>query len=263
MDELKNLLGSASQVLDPYARQARLAPALIALFPLALILVVWLPALRSVLGGLVSLGAAFGILLWLSQIARDEGKKKEADLYRQWGGKPSVVLLCASDTRIDRITKARYRKFLTERVEGLTFPSDEEERRDPGSSESACESATAWLLTQTRDTRRFELLFQENISYGFRRNLWGLRPVGFIIALGGSVFSSGLILFLILFNHGEPRVECILATLILWAMAAWWAFRVNELWVKLAADAYAIQLLAACDTLKFIGQTKDGHKEQG
>jgi hypothetical protein len=31
---------------------------------------------------------------------------------------------------------------------------------------------TAWLLTQTRDTKTFSILFRENISYGFRRNLW-------------------------------------------------------------------------------------------
>ena len=250
MIDLKVDLGPASQVFDPYARQARLAPALIVLLPAALLLVVWLPALRSALGGLVSLATAFGILLWLSQIARDEGKRREPDLYKEWGGKPSVALLRLADPRIDRITKARYRAFLVQQVPGLAFPSEEEEQKDPISVESACESATAWLLTQTRDTKRFGLLFQENVSYGFRRNMLGLRQEGVAISLGSAAISSAIMLYLVCGIHQVPRMECIIATPVLWAFFAWWLFRVNSGWVRIAADAYGRQLLTACDTLQ-------------
>jgi hypothetical protein len=243
-------LGLASQVFDPYARQARLAPALITLFPVALLLAVWLPALQSILGGLVSLAAAFGILLWFSQIARDEGKRKEPELYRQWGGKPSVAMLRASDTRIDRITKARYKKFLVNRVPGLVFPSEDEERRDPTTAESACESATAWLLTQTRDIKRFGLLFQENVSYGFRRNLWGLKRLGIAISLGSAVVSSAVVAYQVSLHHQLPRMECMIGTVLVWVFCGWWIFRVNPSWIKIAADAYAKQLLEACDMLQ-------------
>jgi len=38
------------------------------------------------------------------------------------------------------------------------------------------------LLTQTRDKRTYSLLFEWNISYGFRRNMFGLRRFGILVS---------------------------------------------------------------------------------
>lgn len=249
MTELKDSLGSIAQVFDPYARRARLSPALFVIFPLALLIFVWLPGLHSLLGRLISFGVSFGALFWLAEIARDNGKKKEPDLYKLWGGKPSVELLRYSDKRIDPVTKARYRTFLSQQVSGLIFPTSEEEENDPLSTLAPCEAATTWLLSQTRDTKRFSLLFKELVSYGFRRNLWGLKRIGSTLTFIAGTISSSVLLFQY-FKRGQlPEPELIIATGIIWVIFFIWVIWVNPEWVRIPADAYGKELLAACDIL--------------
>ena len=239
-----------AQIVDPYARQARLAPALCAIFPIAILIFVWFPALQSLLGGVVSLACSFGIILWVSQIARDAGKRREPALFAMWGGKPSVTLLRHCDNRIDPNTKARYRDFLMAHVFKLSLPSAEEEAADPHKADEAYESVTNWLLTQTRDTKKFALLFQENISYGFRRNLWGMKPFGVTLSLLAALCSTGVIIYRCgQAGHGTPT-EVMLATAFVWCLFIAWVFIVRPNWVRIPADAYARQLLAACDTLR-------------
>ena len=50
------------------------------------------------------------------------------------------------------------------------------------------------LREATRDTSRFPLVFAENANYGFRRNLWGLRPIGTGVAVVLLLFSWTLLL---------------------------------------------------------------------
>src|SRR5262249_33516371 len=142
---------------------------------------------------LASLASTFGLMLLLAQVARDRGKRLEQHLYDGWGGKPSVVLLRQHDSRVDEHTKRRYREFLRGQLPQLTFPTAQEERTDPEAADKTYQSVTAWLLTQTRDTKRFSILFRENISFGFRRNLWGLKPIGLAVALlAGSASTAAI-----------------------------------------------------------------------
>ena len=240
---------SVTQLFDPYGRQARLYPALIAIFPVALLIDAWFPALWSTWGALVSLASSCGLVLLLSQIARDRGKRREGDLYKAWGGKPSMVLLRHSDLRIDDHTKARYRAFLQAQLPKLALPTAEEERADPERGDMAYESVTAWLLTQTRDTKIFSILFRENISYGFRRNLWGLKPLGVAIAIVATCVSTTVIVYQYLMGHSVPAPEVLTVTALVWLLVIFWFAVVSPSWVRLPADAYGMQLLAACDTL--------------
>jgi hypothetical protein len=244
-----NYFGSLSDVIDPYGRQARLYPALIAIFPVALLIVAWFPALWTTFGILISLATSFGLVLLLSQLGRDRGKRCEPLLHQSWGGKPSVVLLHHADTRIDDHTKSRYRAFISRSLPGLALPTPAEEGADPTKADKAYESVTAWLLTQTRDTKRFSILFKENIAYGFRRNLWGLKPMGLTISLLGAVISTGLVAFGYISIGRIPVPEIVIATAAVWALSLIWVFIVTPAWVRLPADAYGMQLLAACDTL--------------
>ena len=59
----------------------------------------------------------------------------------------------------------------------LALPTVAAEANNPAGSDSVYMSATKWLLSQTRDTKVYSLLFQQNINYGYRRNMLGLRRV--------------------------------------------------------------------------------------
>jgi hypothetical protein len=93
----------------------------------------------------------------------------EPQLFTAWDGMPSTAMLRHRDTRLPAPLKARYKACLRHHLPDLTFPSPEEEIRDPIAADAIYEAAGAWLLAQTRDTKRFGLLFEENVNFGFRR----------------------------------------------------------------------------------------------
>jgi hypothetical protein len=244
-----NILGSIGQFLDSYARQARLYPALIVVCPIALLIMVWFPTLWTTLGATMSVASSFGLALLLAQVARDRGKQREPDLFKSWGGKPSVVLLRHRDRRIDAQTKARYRAFLAEQLPQLKLPTAEEEQANPDEADGAYESVTRWLLTQTRDVKVFGLLFRENVNYGFRRNLWGLKSVGLTIAVIAGAASTGVMLYQFISEHTLPGTAIVTVTGLVWVLVVLWLLRFTPSWVRIPADEYGMQLLAACDTL--------------
>ncbi len=250
MTELKHSLDSTvALLLDPYSRQARLQPALIVVIPAAILIVVWFPALLSVWGVVLTVASSCGITILLSQIARDRGKRREPELSAAWRGKPSVALLRHSDDRVDENTKARYRAFLKARLPDLKLPGALDEEADPAAADRAYQSVTAWLLTQTRDTKIFGLLFRENVSYGFRRNLWGLKPIGLVVALASACTSAAALVYDYLALHEALLAQVVIVTAAAWILALVWLSLITPAWVRIPADAYGQQLLAACDTL--------------
>ena len=191
--------------------------------------------------------------MFLTQVGRDRGKAKEPHLYRSWGGKPSVAMLRHSDTRLPEAAKSRYKSFLVRAVPELKLASAEDEQRDPELADDGYDGATYWLLSQTRDHDRFALLFQENISYGFRRNLWALKPWAFV----AEAVAAAILVALALGSWtGEfaTTIETIdagwSASLVLIVLhCLFFLFKVRRSWVRQVADAYAVRLLAACDVL--------------
>lgn len=242
-----------SSLFDPYDRKARLAPALFCALPLIISSVLLIPKVGAIWSAVGGLALYCGGAMFMTQAGRDRGKVLEPGLFESWGGKPSVAMLRHSDSRLTNVTKERYRNFLVRAVPGLKLASAEDERRDPRLAEEGYESATSWLLTQTRDRARFALLFRENINYGFRRNVWALKP--WALALDAVAITCLVFVVLDSWTGGVlTNIESIGVEW--WASLVWTAmhglfyvFKVKNDWVHLAAEAYARQLLAACDAL--------------
>ena len=243
-----------NSLFDPYDRKARLAPALLCALPLFVSLLLLVPevgAIWAAVGGLVLYcgGAKF-----LTQVGRDRGKVLEPTLYASWGGKPSVAMLRHSDTRLNAPTKNRYRAFLQVAVPTLALASLEEERTNPEAAEDGYESANSWLLAQTMDRERFRLQFAENINYGFRRNVWALRAWAFcleaiaivVVGLVAQEFWTGE--FSTTFR--AIGVELWVSLVFILVHTFFFALKIRAAWVRLAAEAFARQLLAACDVLQ-------------
>jgi hypothetical protein len=119
--------------------------------------------------------------------------------------------------------------FLASRIEGLSMPDRDQESTDPAAADQAYSSASRWLLTQTRDTKKFYILFQENMSYGFRRNLLGLKGLAVAICLGGAVLSTAAIAYAYFTAHQIPRDEIVVMTAVAWLSALWWIFDAEAL----------------------------------
>ena len=164
-------------VMDRYDRRARLRPALFCGLPLVASLVLLIPEFGVMWGSLGGVLVYCGGSILLIQIGRDLGKALEVRLYRSWGGKPSMAMLRHRDTRLEKPNKDRYRSFLCRSIPELNLASPQDEDENPEEADAKYESANRWLLERTRDQARFALLSAENMNYGFRRNLLGLKPI--------------------------------------------------------------------------------------
>jgi hypothetical protein len=112
-------------------------------------------------------------------------------------------------------------------------------------------------VVQARDRSRFPLVFDENINYGLRRNLWALKRIGIgscILALVVCI-AAGVPLGLLVMRQGAlafvaPGV-CASVGLWLWS-------RADDDWVRVAAEAYADRLLASTEVLAVDSKPGDG-----
>ena len=239
--------------LDRYDRKARLTPALLCGLPLVASVILLIPEFGAIWGSIGVMVVYCGGSILLIQIGRDLGKTLEARLYQSWGGKPSAAMLRHSDGRLPKPTRDRYRNFLSSNVPGLALATAHEEATNPDQADAGYDSANRWLLEHTRDHARFNLLFSENINYGFRRNLLGLKP----IALAIDAVALMLLIGMTISSWTDQFVSTLSAL-----SPVWWASLVitaghtllfvayiRDDWVRMAAETYAQQLLAACDSL--------------
>jgi hypothetical protein len=248
-----------AKVTDPYDRQARLYPALLCLLPLlALVTLMYAPN-ASALTGVVTIAVSCGGLFLMMNICREMGKRLEGKLYREWGGKPTTQLLRHRNGIIDSVTKRRYHAFLATKI-NAEFPDAEQEKSDPSKADDTYQSGARWLLDHTRPDsgKQFDLLFRDNVTYGFRRNALGARPLGILVACGCLVWA--LVKEHILFNTGGQIVDwpalsqlspaAVASLAVSGVMLLIWLFFVTRTSLRTSAFSFAETLLRTCDTLQ-------------
>ena len=234
---------AVGDLFDTYSRQARLQPALFSLFPLFLTVAVWLPALYELFAGLLGFAVACGVTVLLAHIARVRGRSAEAQLFNEWGGKPTTIWLRHRSDQLDPRTKSRYFVFFEKKILEWERPSMEEETADPMEADQRYDTAVRWLLEYTRERKRFPLVFKENVSYGFRRNLFGLKTISLIVG-SACIVANCIALYR---NFAPFHVAGASALVVSIATVVVWGVIVKSPWVRDAADAYAKALLASCD----------------
>ena len=235
-------------ITESYERKARLYPALILIAPCVItavaIMSAKLSALQSLATTLVGCGGAF----LLTQLARDAGKHGEPALFQTWCGSPSVTIFRHRNPRLDFITKGRYHKKLSTFVKGAKAPTVEEEQADPAAADQVYTAWSHYLRANTRDTKKHSLLYQENVNYGYRRNVWGLRPIGIIVSALCCVI-SGLRLWFVYRSTGAFGQELAGSVFFALLFLALWILRFTSNWVRVPADAYAERLAETIETL--------------
>ena len=234
--------------MDTYTRTARLQPALLVALPLGLATLAWFPS------QLPGWGVIWGLVVWcggtvlLAQLGREVGRHKEPMLFELWGGKPTTRML-RHRGGTNKTTLARWHRKLQELMRGMKMPSLEDEAADPDQADAVYESCSLFLREQTRDRTKFPLVFEENCNYGFRRNVWGLRPFGIATTLLG-MFAVGA---LVVVNTRVRRVDTqpivYLAGGVNAMLLVAWCVLVSPDWVKKSAEAYSEGLLSSCDNL--------------
>jgi hypothetical protein len=197
------------------------------------------------------LGLAAGAVMLVAsalagQLGRDRGKRLERVLWKSWGGAPTLRRL-RYDGAENSHTVTRLHQQL-ETLFGEALPSQAEEERDSAAADARYWEVTKRLIARTRDHDRFPLVFAENINYGMRRNLLGLKPIGIWIAS-----LTGLIALVLLFvasgalrqraaRYG-PGLAVAMLSLFLWILV------VNPGWVRVPAEEYASRLMETVELL--------------
>jgi hypothetical protein len=242
---MKNAITISS--LDEYNRNARLKPAFLVIFPIGILISLLGLNVSVMLAALSGPLATVGLTFLLAQIGRDFGKRKEPYLYSLWTGKPSVSKMRHSDTSINVHTRERYHQRAVQLLR-IPMPTEAGERDDPQCADQIYEAYSNLLLERTRDKKKFPLIFQELTNYGFRRNLWGMKPFGLTLSIV-CVFSELVRLVSGLFAHRPPSVLNLASLLLATFLLLCWIFVINPEWVRIAANAYAERLLAASEML--------------
>jgi hypothetical protein len=235
---------SKSYTLDEYDRNARLKPALLAVLPIGLLIVGQGLRYSVVVGLFAGPLTAIGFAFVLAEFGRDWGRAKQGYLFSLWGGKPTTAKLRHRDMGLNPYTRARYHEIASKLIR-KTLPSVVEEEADPQAADQMYESVGDCLVEQTRDKNTFPLVFKELVSYGFRRNLWGVKPFGVSLAL-----SCVVLQFMILNFQRSIDPAQFLMTLSNIVLVLCWTLVVRPSWVRVAAEAYAERLLASCVTIE-------------
>ena len=246
---------------DPYTFRARVQPALVAVLPIGLMLFVFLPEQPIFATAFFAILSAAGGTAVASQVGRDPGRKKEKALWESWGGPPTTRLLRHRRLPGDDALAPELRQQVEEWI-GYSLPTKQEEDADPTQADMKYEQAVMSLITATRDTSKFSLVFAENVNYGFRRNLWGLKRIGAPIAVALVLISWTLVVLTIwgrpwptpwwdiLVDPDSTVVVRLVVAITDTAFAAFWLFWVKTSWVKIVAGAYAKRLMESVQTLR-------------
>lgn len=224
--------------LDRYERRAHLAPALVTAIPgVALLFTGGLSAATT--GGPVAivLGAA---VIVVCGVVRDRGKALEPELWESWGGPPTTRLLRWRDA--DDVDELAALHAQVQVIAGLELPTAACEAQDPQAADRRYVRAVKSLRSLTSKDDEFPLLKTENANYGWRRNLFGLRPLG--LKISRLVLVASVILGVV---GEQPRYIVPAAVAIIVALG--W-HRLDGNWVRQAADRYADQLFATVETLR-------------
>jgi len=247
------MVDAVLKLFDRYDRRARFFPALLTLGPLLLVAAVFYFERATEIGTSVAAVGFLAVGFLLSSVARTLGKSIEKSLFHSWNGKPTTQILRHVDTTLDVHTKSRYHQFLASRI-GVVFPTKADEQASPAAADAAYEAGTKWLLEETRDAKLFPLLLKENISYGFWRNLLGLKPVALVlsaVAVSWVFLHEGVISRQGLTPSALLTVSSV-AVFALLAIGGWSAFLVGivtKKTVRQHAFSYADMLCRSCDVL--------------
>lgn len=166
--------------LDTYSLKARLFPAILTVAPAVILCLLCASWVDPGLPEAVATVAVMVLFFAAANLARRFGRAKEHQVFAATGGRPRNPELTYADVTFPASQKDRYRDFLAKQL-GLPAPTQEEERSNPEATQSFYDQAYSWVRENTRDTEAFKLLFNENISYGYYRNLLGLKPVGILL----------------------------------------------------------------------------------
>lgn len=236
-------------LIDRYTLLARVGPAVLVGMAACLAVTAWIPFAEWPFKLAAGTTVIAIVAMVLGQLVRDAGKAIEKPLWAKWGGPPTARMLRHRDETV----RPGFKASLHARVVELGFvermPTKQEEEQDPIGSEIFYETCSDRLRNKALELKAkspFDVVHQENISYGFRRNLLGIRPYALCAVAISLIVSAAALLF-----DRHPYFEIGGISLIGAAILA----SANENALKRTADNYSERLLNAVDAFPGAART--------
>ncbi|MBQ8407842.1 MAG: hypothetical protein IJY39_03160 [Clostridia bacterium] len=225
------------ELLDAYNIRARLSASIILLAPIAVTTFLCFDKINTFASSAVFIGLLLAFTNYIPILLR------RVYGFKQYSVNYAVEFLMPNDSTIDSIPKKRYYDTLAKidpSFEAFLAPHDSEEFK------KCCESAVIYLKSHTREDH---LVQEENINYGFCRNLLRSKYIGiflcFVLCTLIATFS-----FAKYETFSEIPTSHYFAFAINALMILFWCIGVTKVTLDNTAKTYAKTLLATIDSLK-------------
>jgi 4-amino-4-deoxy-L-arabinose transferase-like glycosyltransferase len=232
--------------LNLYWPQARLYPALIAIVPLFALVLTLVPWSNLHLSQFIA-GLGISVIIYaLSEFSRKNGKKLEQGV-DDIGPRHTSTMLWHCDTRLHPDRKDPIVEYAASKLK-LKRPTLHEENADPAKADVFYERVAEYLRDNTR-LPKYPILFNEVVSYGFWRNLYGLKPFGLTANAFTVIVAAAFAYYRYRTNPAYDPTPLILVVAVAAAHAFVLLTMVNREAVVEASNTYARQLQVSVGAL--------------
>lgn len=228
-------------LFDAYNLRVRFSVGLILITPIIISIYLLVPNASNFSFTVIILVLCFGACNLMMSLSRFLSRKATSKCFP--GLMPAQQMLMPEDDTLDPITKKRYHKFFSSKLNNLSFS------KESATAVNSCKSAVNWLISQTRDAEKFPLIKEETINFGFSKNLYGLKPLGISISSFLAILEIGTTVAKYHLKFGYVEYSGLIASAIIsCTYTIVWIFLITKEWVKDSGYRYAKALLSACDS---------------
>lgn len=239
-------ISSLFKPFDTYTVRARIIPSLLAGLPSLALPFVLVPWNRLGLSNLIVTIMSFVLLYAFADLSRRSGYRVE----RRLGTRSTPELWHRSNKELPNSTKDLYRPFVAAALKRAA-PTEAEELQQPEVANDFYRGVGDWLRDETRDTKKFHLQFGELITYGFRRNLRGLKPIAIVMNMVVAAVCGAILYYMPAYFVTVPNIQekLYVVLLVVVVHTLYLLFAVDDKGVREASIAYGKQQILSCGAL--------------
>lgn len=229
--------------MSDYGRRTQIVPVVVASAPITVVAVTFFRVhdLGQLVGSLGVLVATAAFQLIAARLVRDRGNAVQKRLWAAWGGNPAVQKLRWSSGPTTKVARLHRR---VEAMTGVRLPDQAQEAAECEVAEDTYEDAVERLRELTRDHVRYPRVYEELVRYGAERNLYGLKPMGLVIAFLILVAMTVVTALNLLDVTDTAWWSISVSAAVALASVLMWQFVVTPSWIEPSATRYADALLA-------------------
>lgn len=227
-----------AKLFDSYNLKARLQPAFLSAAPVVVTVAMLWPSSPAYCLGPVAI--TIGVLVFLSTWVRGRGQLIERRLASQWSGLPTTHMLRYRESA--NLPSFHRRRARLTSVADIRLPSPAEEQANPAAADDQYITATKALIAQVRHHQDwFPLVQEENIQYGFRRNLYAMKPIAVSLLVGNILFDLWWL------DHAGLSAAGLITACVHCVLVLAWLLVVRPAWVWQQGLTYADRLFESLE----------------